>query len=302
MTLGELNTKLDELFSVGEWDHDPSMSHWVPKVYQAIGYDYTQILEPDFCARYNGLMLRSAESVERVYCAAFSCPEVVEAVLEKAKESALLFLHHPVDMEVSGIGFLPIPPEALKQMKSQGVSIYSCHAPLDCHDEIGTNASIVQAFQVHVEHSFVEYGNGFAGRIGSIQSIGLDELIHKGKGVFGVERVEIGGAKPLSVTRVAIVAGGGDIPEIMEEAERLGAEAYISGEWYTRTMPPDDSGRRWAEDNKSACQIYAQSSKMAMLGFSHAATEFLVMKSQMADYFQRNRLDVECLGQSDWWR
>jgi len=41
---------------------------------------------------------------------------------------------------------------------------------------------------------------------------------------------------------------------------------------------------------------------MALLGFSHAATEFLVMKEQMAGYFQRRGLQVECLEQSDWWR
>jgi len=39
-----------------------------------------------------------------------------------------------------------------------------------------------------------------------------------------------------------------------------------------------------------------------MLGFSHAATEYLVMKGHMADYFRRRDLEVECLAQTDWWR
>ncbi len=110
--------------------------------------------------------------------------------------------------------------------------------PLDCHDEIGTNASIVRAFHARVKKGFVQYGLGFAGRIGDIMPIGLDELVSKGKEFFSVERVEVGGAKPASITQVAIVAGGGDDVEYMEEAERLGAQVYISGEWYTRTMPP----------------------------------------------------------------
>lgn len=41
---------------------------------------------------------------------------------------------------------------------------------------------------------------------------------------------------------------------------------------------------------------------MALLGFSHAATEFLVMKRQMTGYFRGRGLQVECLEQSDWWR
>jgi putative NIF3 family GTP cyclohydrolase 1 type 2 len=302
MTLEELRRVLDTVFSIHRWDGDPMMSRWVPRVYQAFGYDYTQIFEPDFCERFNGLMLRAGDTVERVYCAVFPCPEVLEKVLEQRKANALLFLHHPIDLEVAGAGFFPIPPRDLEQMKCHGVSVYSCHAPMDCHDEVGTSASIAQALQVQVEQSFARYGNGFSGRIGLIGPIDLEQLIAKGKEIFGVERVEAGGAEPASITRVAIVAGGGDDVAVMEQAETRGAQAYISGDWYTRTMPSSESDRRWAEANRAACQAYAESSSMALLGFSHAATEFLVMKRRMADYFRRMGLEVECLAQSDWWR
>ena len=300
--LDKLRRELDGLFSIDEWERDPAMSHWIPSLYEAIGYDYAQILEPHFCLRHNGLMLRSADDVEQVFCAAFPCPEVVEAVLAESNGTALLFVHHPVDMEVSGAGFAPIPPESLERLRSHGVSIYSCHAPLDCHDEIGTTASIVQAFRVQVEQRFARFGNGYAGRIGTVESASFYDLIEKGKRVFGVERVEAGGAQPASVTRVAIVAGGGDDPELLEEAEQMGAQAYITGEWYTRTTPRDEQGRAWAARNRAACEAYAKSSKMALLGFSHAATEYLVMKTQMAGYFAESGLSVLCLEQPDWWR
>ena len=158
----------------------------------------------------------------------------------------MLFTHHPVDMEVSGVGFLPISPDTVERMRAKGVSVYACHAPMDCHDEIGTNASIVQAFDVQVERSFAEYGNGYAGRIGSIARASLNELVSRGKKVFGVERVETGGARPSYVTKVAIVAGGGDDLELLEEAERMGAQVFITGEWYTRTTPRDERGSIWA--------------------------------------------------------
>jgi putative NIF3 family GTP cyclohydrolase 1 type 2 len=302
MRLDELRRELDELFSIREWERDPAMSRWFPRVYEALDYDTGRILEPDFCLRHNGLMLRAAETVEQVYCAAFPCPEVVGKVLDRKYGSALLFLHHPVDMEVAGRGFLPIPPRALERMRAEGVSVYSCHAPMDCHDEIGTSVSIAEAFEAQVQESFAPYGRGFAGRVGAITPASADDLVARGKEVFGVERVEVGGGEPARITRVAIVAGGGDDVEVMEEAESLGAEAYITGEWYTRTMPSEESERRWAETNRAACQTYAASSGMALLGFSHAASEFLVMRGQMADWFRRRGLEVECLAQSDWWR
>jgi len=157
------------------------MSRFLPRVYEGLGFDYTEILEPDFCARYNGLMLRGAETVNHVTCAAFPCPEVIEEVLAQTSGDALLFLHHPIDMEVAGRGFLPIPPRMLERMRAQGISVYACHAPMDCHDEIGTTASIAQAFGVQVEQGFAPYGDGFAGRIGTVVPLSLNKLVARGK-------------------------------------------------------------------------------------------------------------------------
>jgi putative NIF3 family GTP cyclohydrolase 1 type 2 len=300
--MDRLVRELDKLFAIHDWDRDPAASRWIPRLYQKTGHDYTQIFEADFCQRTNGLMLRSGDTVKEVYCAAFPSPNVLERLLAVVSQEALLFVHHPFDMEVSGVGFLPVPPDALAQLRAQGISVYACHAPMDCHDEIGTNASIVEAFDVQVEQHFAEYGHGFAGRIGSIAPTELDALVSQGRAVFGVDRVEVGGGQPASINQIAIVAGGGDEPELLEEAERRGAQAYITGEWYTRTLPVEREEKEWAEANRAACQAYADKSGMALLGFSHAASEYLVMKGQMVRYFEARGVRATSLEQSDWWR
>ncbi len=302
LSLNDLTRELDQLYIIAEWDSDPAFSHWLPRVYENIGYDYAATFEPDFCRRFNGLMLRAAETVQEVYCAAFPDPHTLDRLLAMTSGEALLFVHHPIDMEVAGSGFLPISPETLEQLRGRGVSIYACHAPLDCHDEIGTNASIVQAFGIQVEASFAPYGKGYAGRIGTLGPKSLEQLVDKAKKIFGVDRVEIAGARPDPITRVATVPGGGDDVELLEESQNLGAQVYITGEWYTRTTPADQAGQAWAEANCAACHSYAKSSPMALLGFSHAATEFLVMTTQMTGFFRRKGLRVVCLEQSDWWR
>lgn len=302
IALDRLIRELDEIFAIHDWDRDPAANRWIPRLYREIGHDHAQIFEADFCQRNNGLMLRSGDTVKEVYCAAFPSPGVLERLMAVVGEEALLFVHHPFDMEVSGVGFLPIPPDALTQLRARGISIYACHAPMDCHDEIGTNASIVEAFGVQVEQPFAEYGHGFAGRIGSIAPMSVDALVSRGRAAFGVDRVEIGGAKPATISRIAIVAGGGDDPELLEEAEQRGAQAYITGEWYTRTLPVDKEGKEWAEANKAACLAYAETSSMALLGFSHAASEYLVMKGQMVRFFEAKGVRATSLEQSDWWR
>ena len=69
-----------------------------------------------------------------------------------------------------------------------------------------------------------------------------------------------------------------------------------------RTRPRDKQGRAWAEANRAACIAYAKESEMGRLGFSHAATEYLVMKRQMADHFTQWGMHVVCLKPLDPWR
>lgn len=302
MDLDELVAELDGLFSIKEWEKDPAMSRWVPRTYEGIGFDYSMMFEGDFCKRYNGLMVRSGDSIEKVYCASFPAPEIIGTILEDPCRRAMLFLHHPIDMEVSGAGFRPISPDNIRRMKEEGISIYACHAPMDCNDTIGTTASMVQAFGMSVEANIAQYGNGFAGRVGSVAPVTLDELVARGKDLFGIARAEIGGQQKSSIKRIAVVPGGGDDTRFFFEAEEAGAEAYITGEWYTRSAPKEEKDRAWVEKNRSACIAYAEKSGMAFLGFSHAATEFLVMKNQMSEYFGEKGLRVVCLEQEDWWR
>jgi hypothetical protein len=109
MLLDELRHQLDEMCAIGEWERDPAMSRCFPGLYRTQDDDLTQILEPDFCIRFNGPMLRAAETVEQVYCAAFPCPEVMAKILVRRNGNALLFLHYPADMDVAGTGPLSIP-------------------------------------------------------------------------------------------------------------------------------------------------------------------------------------------------
>jgi putative NIF3 family GTP cyclohydrolase 1 type 2 len=300
--IDDLARDLDQLYALTDWESDPSMSRFVPRLYQEIGYDYVNKFCKDFCRRFNGLMLRAADTVKQVYCASFPTPDVIEKLLEICSGEALLFLHHPLDMETGGGGLLPIAPTHLDALISRGVSVYACHAPMDAHDQYGTNISIINALQAQKVQPFLKYGAGFAGRIGEIDAISVSELALRCRDIFGIDRVAVGGAVSQPITKVAVVAGGGDDPEIFKEAEALGAQAYLSGEWFTRLALENPEARAWAVQNGQACRNYVEGSKMAFLAVSHAASEFLVMRKEMKEYFRDAGLDAMEIPQKNWWR
>lgn len=298
----EIVNELDTFFELAAWPADPAMKEWVPRTYALADYDYRDIFVAGFCDKYNGLMLNAGSVVNHVFCSAFATPDVLNSILRSGMNDALLFLHHPLDMEVCGAGFVPIPLSVITKLQRRRISVYSCHAPLDCHDEIGTNAAIVQALGAKVEKSYIEYGKGFAGRIGTIERAKTDSLLKRIQEIFGVSRMEVGGCLNAEVQRIAIVAGGGDEPDYLKQAHDNSCDMYLSGEWYPRYTPEDDEGKARVARVKEEISEFSRNTKMVLVGVSHAASEYLVMKTQVKDYFENKGLPTTPVQQSNWWR
>lgn len=278
------------------------MREWVPRVYARAGYDYTKKFEVGFCAKFNGLMLRSGSVVNKAFCSAFAAPDVLQRILASNVNDALLFLHHPVDLEVCGAGFLPVPSDFISEFEKRRISIYSCHAPLDCHEKIGTNAAIVQALGVKLEKVFVRYGIGYAGRIGLIEVQRTDLLLKQIRDIFGVSRLEVGGRLKPEVERIAFVAGGGDEIGHLRQAYENSCDMYLTGEWFPRYTPQEEDVRLRVARLKEEIASFTRNLKMVLVGVSHAASEYLVMKTQMKDYFESKGIPTEAIPQENWWR
>ena len=302
MKLEAIVSELDTYFNIADWPPDPAMKDWVPKTCARAGYDYQKVFEPVFCEKFNGLMLHAGNEVKHVFCSSFATPDVLTTIFDSGTSDALFFLHHPVDMEACGRGFLPIPAAVIAELRKRRISVYGCHAPLDCHDEIGTNAAIIEALGVNVEKSFLEYGMGMAGRIGTIESDGTDSLLERIMEIFDVRRLELGGCLNTEVKRIAIVAGAGDELEHLEDARKGLCDMYLTGEWYPRYTPEDDAGKAQVARLKEEIYDYSRNTRMILVGASHAATEFLVMKTQIKKYFESKGLPVTAVPQEDWWR
>lgn len=139
-----LESELNRLFRLEDYDRDPSFSRFIPMVYDPIGFDWKNTFEPDFVQRFNGLMIKGAEVVRNVYLAVFPTDDVLKRFLEQSQEGDRLFMHHPLLMECGdpkgrwGRGFVPIKKEWIDFIKKKKLSVYTCHIPMDLNREIGT--------------------------------------------------------------------------------------------------------------------------------------------------------------------
>ena len=302
-SLDTIVTDLDTFFNLAESGADPAFSRFLPYVYAEEAIPWQSWTEPAFRVHFNGLMLRGDATVGTIFLSAFPSDEVLTHFIAQASPGDLLFLHHPINMESGdprgalGRFFQPIPQHLRDALQRQRLSVYSCHAPLDYHPTLSTSRAIATALGGDVFGEFFPYGPGYAGVLAEIAPVSTTALEGILCRTFGVPYLDVAGARPEEIRRVAIVAGAGDYADQMRDAEARGAQAYVSGEILNHI--DSDIGRtRFA-----AVDAFARETTMALIGVSHAASEFLVMQSSMRTWFaDRYPIPTVLLPESHWWR
>jgi putative NIF3 family GTP cyclohydrolase 1 type 2 len=302
--LDRIVAALDDLFDLESAPPDPAMSRHVPRVYRDAGVDWRAFAEPRYAERFNGLMRRGHGRVGTVYGACFPSGDVLDAWLAVAERGDLLITHHPMDMrngcpqdDVWAHGFVSIPAPYLQAIAERDLSMYACHAPMDTSRRVGTTAAIVAALDGNTTNQFWPYGNGHAGHIADIAATSSDALVRRAQQIFGVTTVEVKGRMHPSLTRLAVVAGVGDHVDQMAIAESLGAQAYLTGELHVRIE--GDYGRQKFTD----VETFAATTAMTLLGVSHAASEHLVIETQLTHWLaQTLQVTIHPIREPHWWR
>lgn len=303
VTLHDVTVALDSLFRVEEVGQDPAMSRFVPAVYAEAGISWQRYVTPEFAARFNGLMVRGDEQLGHIYAATFPSAEVLDTWLTQAQPGDLLVTHHPIDCRngdpqgVWGAGFVAISQERLDAISARRLSMYTCHAPMDTAEQVGTTAAMVEALAGHVENVFFEYGAGYAGRLCRIAPLSTSELHEQLLRTYHLPYLEQEGPRHERIETVAVVAGVGDKISLMETAERLGAQAYVTGELHVRIEG------EYGRSKYAQVEAFAQRTSMSLFGVSHAASEYLVMETQLPRWFRETfELEVRPIREPQWWR
>lgn len=294
---------LDDLFELEHAEPDTAMRRHVPRVHDEAGVDWRRFVTPRFAERFNGLMIQGRAELGRVFVACFPSEEVLDRWLAAAGPGDLLITHHPIDLRnghPSGVwaeGFVPIPTRRFEAIRDAEVSLYACHAPMDTSLRVGTAAAIVEALGGVLVGRFWPYGDGFAGLVCDVAPVSSDDLVARARGIFGVDLVEVEGRRRDVIERIAVVGGVGDLVSEMTNAERLGAQAYLTGELHVR-IEGEYGRRKYAEVTE-----FAGRTGMTLVGVSHAASEQLVLETQLARWFREHHgIEVVPLREPEWWR
>ena len=297
--LSHFVNRLDELFRVRDFAEPDG---WDFALSDSGKSDLLRRGSAMFRQTFNGLIGGGERPIDRVYLLVFPEASLLEEVLtqEQARGSpgAVLLTHHPVDMETSGRGFIEIPSSRLSRLQENGIALYVLHAPLDCHPEISTSGALADGLHLEGELTFAPCVGGDCGVIATQEPEPFASFAERVRQLcelpsFATDQIRFSGR---DVSRVAIVAGGGDDASYIEQAEALGCDTYLAGHWWT------PHAGEWCDQNRAALREVIATSKMNLLSASHDGSELVVFRDRLDPLFRAWGLDVILLRQADHWR
>ncbi len=224
MKLADLVAELDGYFRVRDV-HGDDWSQAFTDVYP--DPYWREYVVSGWEGRWNGLVVRGAEEVEGAATCVFPSDRIV-ASLEPA---TLLFSEHPLDF-ADEPGFLPLSRESFETMRERGISFYNAHAPLDMHPEVSPSRLCAEGAGLEGLEEYFPICEGIPGGAAIIGQcrLGVDGLADALRAYLGPEiKVHVLTRPRGEAGRVAMVAGGGAVVEILEESLRRGCQTYVTG-------------------------------------------------------------------------
>jgi len=187
----------------------------------------------NFKQRSMGLVCDFADEVSKVYTAVFPSDKVLTKILDDGASNAMLFVHHPMDWDLSkdpNLAFYQMNTELLDRLKKCKISVFNFHYPLDNFGEYGTSKTLADALGVRIIKAFHEYNGAMCGVLGITDCKNVEELNTKYSQVVGhqTKLYKHGEDKILNNT-IGIVAGGGNDALVVNDLIEEGVNVLVSG-------------------------------------------------------------------------
>lgn len=239
-----------------------------------------QHVNNDFINGMTGLFTKTTEEIQSVSSTVF----LTDTVLDKAADNTLLFTHHHFNYHEDERGCQPLTEKKMITLKQRGISIYVCHAPLDTHMQWGTSVTLAQYCKIMIDELFFDYYGAPTALIGHVMEQPIDAFVSNV--MRKLDRADLTVKRHReNVKIIAVVAGGGDIPEILQYAYDKGCDTLLTGTIVNRWDLPflQDANKRMFESNKKL--------KLNLIGGTHYGTERPAMMN-ILDYFRKH--DIQC--------
>ena len=177
----------------------------------------------------NGLQVEGRMSVERLITGVTASVALLEAAIEARADAVLV--HHGYFWRGEDATIVGTRRRRIGLLLAHDMNLFAFHLPLDAHAEVGNNAQLGRVLGFQVSGRFGEQELGMYGELDD--GVTLASVARRIEERLGRSPLVIGEASR-PVRRVAWCTGAAQ--GYLEEAVRVGADLYVTGEVSEQTV------------------------------------------------------------------
>lgn len=192
---------------------------------------FSEYISHDFKNKSMGIVLDNTSIISKVYTAVFPTYDILDKILDSEEKDVLLFTHHPKIWDVTKVpAFIDISKEYLERLKEHKISMYTLHTPLDKNGPYSTSVNLANMLDIKIDEEFCEDEGVKIGVIGSTNLNHIEQMHIKIINTVG-HNVKLFryGDNLIKESKIALIAGGGNISDILPELHEKGINTFITG-------------------------------------------------------------------------
>ncbi len=178
----------------------------------------------DYCP--NGLQVEGSAQVQLIVGGVTASQRLIDVAIEKNAD--LVLVHHGYFWKGEDSCITGLKRQRLKSLLANDISLLAYHLPLDMHDEFGNNVQLANKLGFEISGALEPESPSSVGLVGRLpRPMSAAELSRHVGTVLERDCLHIGdGAR--SIETVAWCTGAAQ--GMIEQAAKLGVDAYLSGE------------------------------------------------------------------------
>jgi len=179
----------------------------------------------------NGMQIEGKETLVQICTAVTASQDVIDKAVSMQADA--LLVHHGYFWRGEDTVITGMKRKRIGQLIAHNINLYAYHLPLDCHPDLGNNACVAELLGLSsVEMHTVGKTKNLLWTGSLAQSLTAHELSAYLADKLKREPQLISGSER-AISRIALCTGAAQ--DYIEDAAKLGVDAYLSGEVSERT-------------------------------------------------------------------
>ena len=183
----------------------------------------------DYCP--NGLQIEGKTEIKKIISGVTASQALIDAAIKEKAD--VLLVHHGYFWKGEDARIIGLKYKRVRSLIEAGINLLAYHLPLDAHPLYGNNAKLAEILELNIAGSFPS-GSDAVGMYGTLKSpMSADDFSQKISVTLERPPLHIG-ENSEQIHTLAWCSGAAQ--NYIEEAAKLGVDAYLTGEISEQTV------------------------------------------------------------------